>query len=273
MNKIRNNRLFPGSTKQVLGSSGKGSKLSLIGVVGFLTLWAVISTSGLVNPLLLPSPLRVLQAVGDVGIDLIYHVLATIARVIVGLLLGAVTGIVVGVVMQYSKKMYVILDGLIETFRPIPPVALVPFFILVFGFAEIGKLLLVMLGVSLLMVVTTIEAINRVPTGILRWGLVSGLPRISLFLKVLIPAAWPEMRGGSRISLALAITLVIVSEYMGARYGLGYLINVSKITLTTPTILLSIIIVGWVGWTLDRLIRLIFDKTCAWDIRAQGAIR
>ncbi len=273
MSENPSDRMPRGGIKEILGTSGKGSRLSFVGVVGFLSLWAAVSVSGLINPLLLPSPIRVIQAVSDVGFDLIHHVLATIIRVIAGLLLGAAAGMLAGISMQYSRKVFVLLDGLIETFRPIPPVALIPFFILIFGFAEVGKLLIVTLGVSLIIVVTTLEAINRVPTGVLRWGLVSGLSRTSLFRKVLLPSAWPEMRGGFRISLALAMTLVIVSEFMGAKHGLGYLINVSKITLTTPTILLSIIIIGWLGWAFDRVIRLVFDKTCAWDIRAKGAIR
>ena len=52
-----------------------------------------------------------------------------------------------------------------------------------------------------------------------------------------ITATSPEMRGGFRIALAAAITLVVVSEFMGASFGLGYLISVSKVTLTIPTIL------------------------------------
>jgi ABC-type nitrate/sulfonate/bicarbonate transport system permease component len=55
------------------------------------------------------------------------------------------------------------------------------------------------------------------------------------------------MRVGFRIALAAAITLVIVAEFMGATYGLGYLISVSKVTLTTPTILLSTFLLGWLG--------------------------
>jgi ABC-type nitrate/sulfonate/bicarbonate transport system permease component len=121
-------------------------------------------------------------------------------------------------------------------------------------------------------VVDTVEAIERVPASLIRLGLISKISRPSLFRKIIIPSAWPEMRGGFRIALALAFTLVIVSEFMGATYGLGYLINVSKVTLTTPTILLSIIILGCLGWFFDKALRLLFDKTCFWETRAKGAV-
>jgi len=261
------------SRRAVLGSIGRRSSLSWVGVAAFVLLWSVLSNSGWVSSLLLPSPFRVLHSVADVGTTLVLHVAATVARIAVGFLLGAVVGVAVGMGMQYSRVVFVALDGLVETWRPVPPVALVPFFILLFGFSELGKIFIVTLGVALVLVVTTVEAVERVPVGILRWGLSCGLSRRALFRMVIWPAAWPDMRGGARIALALAVTLVIVSEFMGATYGLGYLISTSKVTLTTPTLLLSVIVLGWLGYGFDRLIRYLFDRTCAWDIRAKGATR
>lgn len=256
-----------------IGSAGKGSRFAFIGVIGFLILWSVISYLKFVNPLILPSPFRVIGAVKDVGYILLIHIFATTLRVMLGLFLGSAMGIFLGSCMQYNRVIFIGLDGLIETFRPIPPVALVPFFILIFGFSELGKILIVTLGVSLIMVVSMVEAIERVPVGVMRWGLVCGLSRFSLFRYVILPSAWPEMRVGFRIAMALAFTLVIVSEFMGATYGLGYLLNRSKITLTTPTIFLCVIILGWLGWLFDRGLRYVFDRTCFWDIRAKEAIR
>ena len=257
----------------VLGSTGKRGWLSYVGVAGFLLLWVTLSCTGWISALVLPSPLRVLGSVGDVGFPLLQHIAATCIRVCGAYCLGVGLGVSIGVLMQFNRVAFQFLDGLIETFRPIPPVALIPFFILVFGFAEVGKILITVLGVAVLITVTTVEAIERVSPGLIRWGLVLGLPRRQLFRLVILPAAWPEMRGGFRIALALAITLVVVSEFMGARFGLGYLLSVSKVTLTTPTILMTVMILGWLGWTLDRLQRALFDITTAWDVRAKGARR
>ncbi len=263
----------PRHEMNVLGSGGRRSPFAFIGVVVVLLMWAAISGGGLVNPLLLPPPLRVILAARDIGLVLFIHLFATAARIVAGLALGTILGVCIGALMQYSRRTYVLLDGIVETSRPVPPVAVVPFFILVFGFAEIGKLLLVTVGTGLVVTVATVEAIERIPTAIIRWGLVCGLSRAGLFRRVIIRAAAPELRAGLRIALAIAVSLVIVSEFMGATYGLGYLINVSKVTLTTPTMILSIIILGWLSWSLDRLLRSGFDRWCAWDVRAKGAVR
>ena len=266
MRQIQNDKFSIGS---VVAPKG----LSIIGILFFFSLWVILSMFEFVNPLILPSPVRVIGSIVDVGYDLLLHLLFTTIRIVIGLMFGSIIGMFVGVLMQYFRIVYVLLDGIIETFRPIPPVALMPFIILIFGFSEFGKLFIVTIGVSLVIIVDTVEAIERVPAGILRFGLISGISRFALFKRIIIPAAWPEMRSGFRIALALAVTLVIVSEFMGATYGLGYLINVSKITLTTPTIFLSIILLGWLGWGFDRMLRLLFHKTCFWDVRAKGALK
>jgi len=255
-----------------LGSSGGRSVWSLAGPLATLLLWWAVARLRLVNPLLLPSPERVILAAQDIGPRILVHVVATLLRILTGFVLGCTIGVSVGVVMQYSRRAYVLLDGIIETFRPVPPVAAVPFFILIFGFSELGKVVIVTMGVSLVMAVTTVEAFERVPLGIMRWGLISGLDRRVLFRRVLLPAAIPEMRGGVRISLALAITLVIVSEFLGATAGVGYLISVAKVTLTTPTLLLAMFVLGWLGWFLDRVTRFLFNHWTAWDSRAGGAL-
>jgi ABC-type nitrate/sulfonate/bicarbonate transport system permease component len=256
-----------------LGSAGGRSRTTWFGVVGFLIIWLIVSSLQIVRPLILPSPVRVLEAAEDIGFTLVWHVLATTVRVIVGFVTGVLVGAFIGIMMQYSRKVFILLDGIIETVRPVPIVATIPFIILIFGFAEVGKFLVAVIGVAVIIVVSTIEAIERIPAGIVRWGLVSGLSKPEQFIRVFLPAAWPEMRAGFRISIALAVTLVVVAEFMGATYGLGYLISISKVTLSTPTMFLCIMIAGWLGWGLDKLVQVLFDKTCAWDLKAKGATR
>ena len=260
------------ASTSVLGSEGRSGLLPYVPIAGALLAWGIVSVSGWGTPLLIPTPLRVLQAAYDVGWTFVPHCLATLLRICVGFFVAAIGGVTVGTIMQYNATIFRLLDGLVQTARPVPPVAVLPFMILVFGFSETGRLVVVVLGSGLLLTVTTIEAIKRVPMGVIRWGIVCGLVRRDLFMKVILPAAWPDMRGGFRVALALAISLVVVSEFMGARHGLGYLISVSKITLTTPTLLFTIVVLGWLGWGLDRALTCAFDRTTGWDRRAERAV-
>jgi ABC-type nitrate/sulfonate/bicarbonate transport system permease component len=257
---------------EVLGSAGAAGIYRIAGVGASLGIWIALSMSGAVNSLLLPPPWRVLSAIQDIGSSLPLHIIATLARVLVGFLGGILLGSCVGIVMQYNRYAFSILDGMVETGRPIPTVALIPFFTLIFGFSETGRFLVVALGTALLAAVTVVESIERVPASIVRWGLVVGLGRAELFRRILLPAAWPSMRTGFRLGLALSFALVIVAEFMGATYGLGHLISVAKVTLTTPTLLLCIAILGLLGWLTDKALRLLFDRTAHWEVSVRDTV-
>lgn len=259
--------------RAVLSSHSSKGVLVYVGLPAFIIIWSALSYSKLINPLLLPPPDRVVLAARDIGLPLMAHVSATVLRVVGGYLAAVVLGSVIGIWMQYNHCFYGIMDGLIETWRPVPPVALVPFFILIFGFSEIGRLLLVALGTMLVIVVTVVESFERVSPSLVRLGLVSGLTRPAIFRLILIPAAIPFARAGFRIALALSVTLVVVSEFLGSRYGLGYLINVSKVTLTTSTMFLCIILLGVIGYILDFALRKIFAAVSEWEYSSREVIR
>jgi ABC-type nitrate/sulfonate/bicarbonate transport system permease component len=239
----------------------------------FLILWALLSYSRAVDPLLLPPPHRVILAVTDIGPTLFAHFFSTVARVAAGFLVAVGLGSLIGIWMQKNWVAYGVLDGLIETWRPVPPVALIPFFILIFGFAESGRLTLVVLGSMLIVIVTVVESLDRVSPALVQFGLVAGLSKEDLFRKILIPAALPHTRAGLRVALAACITIVVASEFLGARYGLGYLISVSKVTLTTPTIFLCIILLGLVGFAFDALLRNTINRLTRWEHSSREALR
>jgi NitT/TauT family transport system permease protein len=257
----------------ILSSHRPKGALAFVGMPAFLVLWALLSYSRAVDPLLLPPPHRIIVAVTDIGPTLFAHFFSTVARVAVGFLLAVVFGSIIGVWMQKNWAAYGVLDGLIETWRPVPPVALIPFFILIFGFAESGRLTLVVLGSMLIVIVTVVEALDRVSLTLVQFGLVSGLTKNELFQKILIPAALPHVRAGLRVALAACITIVVASEFLGARYGLGYLISVAKVTLTTPTIFLCIILLGLVGSTFDAGLRSAIDRLTRWEHSSREAMR
>lgn len=257
----------------VLSSHLPKGALAFVGTPAFVAVWAALAYFHMVDPLLLPPPDRVVLAIADIGPVLLDHLLSTVARVVAGFTIAVVLGSVIGISMQANRIAYGILDGLIETWRPVPPVALVPFFILAFGFSEGGRLALVVLGTMLIVIVTVIEALDRVPPALIQFGLVAGLSRRDLFWRLLIPAAVPNTRAGLRVALAACITIVIASEFLGARYGLGYLISVSKVTLTTATIFLCVILLGAVGFLLDAALRASISYMTRWEYSSRETFR
>ncbi len=254
--------------------NGRNKIIRNVSVIFVLLLWGILTLTGLVKSLYLPSPVQVIGAFHDVGLfPLVKHTLATIFRVIIGFSSGSLLGIFLGLLMSYSSIAENLLYNIIESWRPVPPVALIPFFILWFGFSEFGKILLVAIGCALIMVVNTYEAVLNVRPIYKRAAYSLGANELGVFKTVVIHAIIPELKSGLRISLASSISLVIISEFMGADYGLGYLINISKITFSTQTIFLGIIIIGFISWFLDFILTRTIDRLTLWQEKSKEAIK
>ncbi len=246
--------------------------LSILAPVALFLLWFVLTNYGIIKPLYFPKPQAVFSSILDLKGTLVFHILATLTRVIIGYVLGVLVGLFLGLAMSYNKYMFASLNTIIESWRPVPPVALVPFFILWFGFSNTGKIVLVLFGVALIIVVNTIEAVKNVNPIYVQAAYSLGAAKRKVFFSVIFPAIIPELRSGLRIALALSVSLVIVSEFLGASIGIGYLINISKITFNTNTILLSALILGLISWLLDFILRKILDRATLWKETSSEAL-
>lgn len=246
--------------------------LSYVGLLFVLLLWFCVTQFGLVQPFRLPRPVEVIRAAFDVRNEIIQHTIATLLRLVVGYVCGVFVGVLGGFFLRSSHLVNQILYPMIESWRPVPTVALVPFFILWFGFAETGKILLVLLGVALVVVVSTYEAIGNVKPVYVKAAYCLGASKRQMMMTVLLPAILPELRSGLRIAIAAGFGLVVVSEIMGADYGLGQLIDISRRTFSTQTIMLAIFLIGTIALLLDKLIQKCLDSITRWSVGSKQAI-
>jgi len=246
--------------------------ISISSLLFIFLLWVFLAESGIVRPLYFPHPEEVIQAIVNIGPAIFSHIFATMYRILAGFFMGVFLGVGIGLWMSYNNYVYAALNYIIESWRPIPPVALLPFFILWFGFSDFGKIFLVTLGCALIMVVNTIESVRNVKPIYLRAAYSLGADKKKAFQTVIIPGILPELKSGLRISIALSVSLVIVSEFMGANQGLGYLINISKITFSTQTILFGIFLIGLISAGFDFVIRKLMDHLTKWSEKSEEAL-
>lgn len=239
--------------------------VNIVWLLTALLLWWIISYFRLVTPLILPPPVRVIQAARDIGVDnLLLDVITTFVRTISGFVLGTLAGLFVGTMVQLSNAWRILWEPFLNASRPVPALALLPFFILLFGFSETGRVILITVSVTVFMAIATIEAIAKVPEQWVRFALVSGLPKSKIYRRVLLPGSLPWLLGPARLCLALAFTLTIAAEFMGSQSGLGYLINIARVNLATPTIWLSILILGAVCQIADLFLLSFHARLTSW---------
>lgn len=236
-------------------------------------IWFALSLSGSIKPLYLPHPLRVIQAVEDIQYpSIIVHFLSTLGLIIKGYLIGVCAGFSIGLLLRHSFVLRNILTPIIETMRPVPAVALIPFFILWFGYASTGKIMLVAIGTFLIIVIGVTHSIDKLDPIYIRSTLAFGSGNGKFLRHAALPAILPGMLGHMRVALAIAITLAVVSEFMGATQGLGLVINSALNTFSTHTVLLVVIILGALGSALDFFLCLIWNSFTKWPQEAREAL-
>lgn len=251
-------------------SKGRISKLqgmiiSIASVASVILLWGLITdVTGWVKPLYFPSPGDVIRTAGNMSIQLLYHSAATIGRVTGSWLIGAVLGVLIGLIIYSNKVLYSILNPLIEALRPVPPVALIPLVLVWFGIGDFGKIFIATLACFMILVVNTVVACGNVPPVYLQEAKTLGASPQKAYTRVFLPAIIPEIISGARIAIATCFGVTVACEYMGAQYGVGYLIMQASRTLNTSVVVLGTFVIGVEAFLLERILHLISKRITRW---------
>jgi NitT/TauT family transport system permease protein len=228
--------------------------------------WEAIVQLGLVSRDLLPSLSDVLKAGWSLlreG-DLWKNTGASLYRGGAGLALAIVFGAVLGILMAWWRWMDAFMGPLVEALYPMPKSALIPVTVLWLGFGDGSKILLIFLGC---MLPVTLGAYNgaRSCEQALVWSARSlGASRLAVLWDVVLPSALPELATGIRTALALTFVLLVSSELIVARAGLGYLIGFLGEGGVYDAMFAVVLVVAFMGYFADRLYLLFTRRVLAW---------
>ncbi len=228
--------------------------------------WELVSRLGLVSSLALPPLSKVIVAWFDLLRDgeLTANTGASLYRGGLGLLLAIVVGGVLGVFMAWWKPVDALLGPIVEVFYPMPKSALIPVTVIWLGFGDGSKILLIFLGC---MLPVTLGAFNgaRSSDRTLIWSARSmGASRLRMLWDVVVPSAMPELLNGIRTALALSFILLVSSELIVARKGLGYLIGFLGADGVYDAMFAVVLTVAFLGFAADRLYQLLMDRMLRW---------
>jgi NitT/TauT family transport system permease protein len=242
---------------------------NISGFVVFFGLWQGLASLGWINPVLLPSPLQIGAAAYDLAADGILwkHTLASLNRVLTGFLLAAVTGIAFGVALGWSEKISDVVRPLVESVRPIPPIAWTPIAILWFGVGDAPSYFLVFIGAVFPVFVNTFSAVRNIDRVQINAALCLGAKPGLLIRDVLIPASLPVIFPGLRIALGVGWMCVVAAELIAAQSGLGYMIQQNRVLLQTQNVVTGMITIGVVGFTMSALMEIAEKRLLPWTER------
>src|SRR5260221_1187814 len=229
--------------------------------------WEAGARSGMISTLALPPLSTVVAAWIELLKDgeLVSNRAESLWRAGAGLSLAILIGAGLGIFMAWWRPVNVLLSPLVEMFYPMPKSALIPVTVLWLGFGNGSKILLIFLGC---MLPVTIGAFNGARSSEQVLGLSArsmGADRLRMLLDVGVPSAMSELLNGIRTALALSFILLVSSELIAAREGLGYLIGFLGASGTYDAMFAVVLTVALLGFVADRIYLGVMQRILRWQ--------
>jgi ABC-type nitrate/sulfonate/bicarbonate transport system permease component len=238
-----------------------------------LILWQICASLGCIPLGKVPSPVEILAALYELafhglpqGNMLLGHCLSSLERVGIGFVLAAAAAIPLGIVCGWSRMLREMITPIIETMRPIPPLAWIPLAILWFGIGLKSAAFIIFLGCFFPILLSTISGVLSVDPVLVSAARTLGASRRQIFLSVLVPGATPSIYTGLRIGLGIGWMTLVAAEFTGVKsgYGLGYMIMTARDVQRPDLVIAGMAVIGFTGFLLDSLLRLLEARALRW---------
>jgi ABC-type nitrate/sulfonate/bicarbonate transport system permease component len=240
--------------------SWRGRIVVLLGVLMLWQLTAMIA----VNPYF-PPPARIAEAVGQLwpSAHLADDILPSLVRVLVGWAAASALGITVGVALGRSRAVADYVEFVFTFLRTVPPPLLVPVFMLVFGISTQMEVATIMFGTVWPVLLNAVDGARSVDPVLADTAQVFRIRHLRWVAGVVLPAAGPKIFAGLRVSLSIALILMVISEMVGATSGIGYQLGTAQGAADLPGMWAWIVLTGLLGYLLNRGLLAVEHKALA----------
>ena len=217
-----------------------------------------------------PHPLQMWDAAWDFarngysGFTLWQHLWVSFSRLAKGLFWGVAIGVPIGLAMGLSNRWRGIFDPVVELLRPIPPLALIPLFIVWFGIGEEAKVNLLLFAAVWIMVIAARSGVLAVNTTKVHAAYSLGASKPQVLRHVILPNALPEIFTGLRVAIGVCWGTLVAAELLGASSGLGFTIFKARQFFLLDLMLSAVILISILGVTMDVAMRMAEKRLIPW---------
>lgn len=236
------------------------------GIAAFLAVWSLLTYTGFVDPLFLPTPTDILNN----GIRLFTQfnfaddILATVYRVLLGFLIAAAVAVPTGILMGVFRPIEAFLEPLVSFARYLPASAFIPLLILWIGIGNTEKIAVIFLGSVFSIVLMVAVHVHHTRRELLEAAYTLGAKNWFVLRHVIVPSALPDIYDTLRLVLGWAWTYIIVAELVAADSGIGFVILQSQRMLRTGDIIFGIVVIGVIGLITDLLMKWLGNALFRW---------
>jgi NitT/TauT family transport system permease protein len=234
--------------------------------VATVAIWEIGCRWTAVRTFIFPAPLTVWRELIADPVWLAQHASYTVSAALMGFALSVVLGLALAIGIVYSRIVDRTLFTTLVATNAVPKVAIAPLFILWFGTQIESKVIIALLVSIFPMVVDSVIGLRSVDPGMLDLARTYRGSRLQMFWKIQFPNALPNIFGGMKVAISLALVGTIVGEFVGSNWGLGFVIMQSQGTYNTPRVFAAILVLAVLGTVMYQIVDLIERKTMPWHV-------
>lgn len=224
--------------------------------LGIFIFWCITSYLKTWNTFLVPTPWKVFNTfiIFIENGKLFHHLFTSFLRVFFGFIIAFSLGVPLAILFGTFPKVYIFFQGILEFFRNVPPLSLMPLIILWFGIGETSKIVIIVLASFFPIFLNTLKGIRSCDKKLIEVGQVFGLNKWEIFKKIIFPNSIPDILLGVKLSIGYSWRSIIGAEMIAASSGLGYLILDGQLLSRIDIVAIGIISIGIFGIITDKLL-------------------
>jgi NitT/TauT family transport system permease protein len=237
----------------------------LLAVLGLLAIWQIASL--ILDADSFPSALEGIRAIPAILSDRgeLINIADSLRRMAIGLALAVIVAIPLGLVMGRNRAVASFFNPLLMVIYPVPKAALMPVIMLWLGVGDVSKTLVIFLGVSLPIIYHSFQGARAVEEKMLWSGAAMGMSAAQRMLRIVLPAALPEILTGCRTGLVLALITMVTSEMIARQSGAGNILFNALDMAQYDTVFAMIIIIGAMGIVMDAAFESLRSRLVKWS--------
>ena len=246
--------------------------LSILSPLILLGLWELFAQLRMIDVRFFPAPSSIFGVLWQMmrpspqfpAGELWFHLGISLERIAIGFLLGAVPGITIGLAMCLFSPIRAVIQPLIDATFPIPKIAILPLFIMIFGIGEESKYAIIATAVIYLVLINTVAGVRNIDRIYLDVGKNFHASRLMMFTDIALPGALPLILAGVKLGMGVALLVIVSAEFVGARSGIGYLIWTSWQVFQVEKLYVGLLVIAAVGFTTAILLSWIERVLVPW---------
>lgn len=230
-------------------------------------LWAFLSYGRFVDRLLLPFPHEVFALLIKgivINRGLLRPTFQTMTSLFFSFIIGASTGVLLGMISGYYEKFYYSIEFILDFFRSLPSLLLVPLAIVFFGIDPFSSLVVVSWSVFVYVFINSAYGVRYGRKSYREIGVLMGLGNFQKFFWLVLPSALPHVFSGLRLSFSVGLIVAIGTEMLIGHQGIGGKVIEAYMVYNNQEVFSIIIIVGLIGYLGSKLIEITEKKLIHW---------